>query len=606
MKTRNALHALAILGLLTIQAVSAQDRGEALFKTNCASCHENKMPRAPFVHYLRDMMPQAIYGVLTEGAMRQYAQHLSNPDKRAIAEYLSGISMDEVKPARPQPHCANDLPKRNLPEVRSWGIDDENSRFTPYSVARLTRAEVPRLKLVWAFSFPNAMRARSQPTLAHGKLFVGGQNSAVHALDPKTGCQHWEFRSAGEVRTAITVGEARVKSAAPLFFGDTFGNVYSIDSGSGTLRWKVKVDDHPAATITGSPVVHRDRVYVPLSAMGNSDLSDDDASSCCTNRGAVIALDAASGRQIWKTYTIPDAPTQQLRNRAGTPQYGPAGASVMTSPTIDAKRGVLYIGTGQNHGVATDSNSDAIMALRLADGALVWKMQATQRDTWPASPFHPRNSPDVFLDFDFAASPILVRGKDRDILVAGQKSGEAFGLDPETGGIVWRNKLGRGGAAGGIHFSMARDGTTILVPMHDSQYGLEDIHPPLTGPAQPGMNAVDAFSGKTLWRKPVSAYCSKGDACQGISAAITAIPGVVFAARRDGGFEAFDTRTGEVLWSFDTARAFTALNGEQARGSSIAGGGPLIVDGMVYLNSGYGIYGSDAGNVLLAFSVDGE
>jgi polyvinyl alcohol dehydrogenase (cytochrome) len=585
-------------------SAAALAAGEALFKSRCAVCHENKYPKAPFVHYLRQMMPQGIYAILTEGAMRPYAAGLEDREKRLIAEYLSGYSMSELRPGRPQPACGASSPSfeaSRMPAVRSWGIDLENSRFTPGDVARLSAAQVRNLRLEWAFSFPGAQRARAQPTAAGGRIFVGGQSGEVHALDAKTGCRHWAFRASGEVRTAITID-----AASNLYFGDTFGNVYSISAADGGGRWKVKVDDHPAATITGSPVVHAGTVFVPLSAMGNFDVADP-KSTCCTNRGAVIALDANDGRILWKTYTIPEPPREQLRNHAGTPQFGPAGASVMTSPTIDEQRGLLYIGTGQNHGVVTDENSDAVMALSMKDGRIVWKTQTTARDTWPASPFRSKDSNDVFLDFDFSASPILVHGpQGRDILVAGQKSGEAFGFDPDTGHILWRNKLGRGGAAGGIHFSLARDGDTIFVPMHDSPYGLDEIFPALTEPAQPGMNAVDAFTGRTLWRKPVSDYCAKQEGCRGISAAITAVPGVVFAARRDGGLEAFEGTTGEVIWSFDTARAFTALNGDRAHGGSIAGAGPLVIDGMLYINSGYGIYESDAGNVLLAFSVGGE
>jgi polyvinyl alcohol dehydrogenase (cytochrome) len=606
--TRSAGLALILIALnCGAQEAPAPSRGETLFKEHCAACHERKHPRAPFVHYLRMMMPQSIYGALTEGAMQPYAASLEDQDKRLIAEYLAGVRFEDVPPARPQVQCSATSSWRaneRTPAVRGWSVDPENSRFIPEAIARLPVSDIPRLRLKWAFSYPGAVRARSQPTVLARRLFVGSQNGEVHALDAKSGCQHWVFRASGEVRTAIVVGSG---SAPPLFFGDNFGNVYAVDSVKGRLLWKVKSDDHPAATITGSPVFHAGRVFVPLSAMGNYDVSDPHG-SCCTNRGAVLALDANSGKTLWKTYTIPKEPVEQLRNQVGTAQFGPAGASVMTTPTLDLERQALYIGTGQNHGVVTDTNSDAVMALALSDGRLLWSTQVTARDTWPASPFRrEEDNQDVFLDFDFAASPILVHRKNGgDILVAGQKSGEVLGFDPESGAIRWRNRLGRGGAAGGIHFSMAQQGSSVFVPMHDSPYGLDSISPPLTAPAQPGLNAVDAFTGRTLWRTRVTDYCTKGSACLGISAAITAVPGAVFAARRDGGFEAFDSVTGKVIWSFDTAREFTALNGERARGGSIAGAGPLVVDGMVYVNSGYGIYESSPGNVLLAFSVGGK
>ena len=324
---------------------------------------------------------------------------------------------------------------------------------------------------------------------------------------------------------------------------------------------------------------------------------------CCTNRGAVVALDARTGKARWKTYTIPSPAVEQYRNTENIPQYGPAGASVMNSPTIDKQRGLLYFGTGQNHGSPADTNSDAVFAIAISDGHIVWKTQTTVGDTWPAFSSQPNDNHEVHQDFDFSASPILIAGEGgNDILVAGQKSGEIFGFNPDNGDIVWRRQLGRGGAMGGVHFGMAAQGQTVFVPIHDNDTWLETLQPALTGSAKPGLFALDAFSGKQLWSAPLQKNCRKGDRCLGYSAAITATPHAVFAARRDGELQAFNSRTGALIWSFDTAREFTALNGDLASGGSIAGAGPVVVDGMVYLNSGYGLYGSLPGNVLLAFS----
>ena len=278
----------------------------------------------------------------------------------------------------------------------------------------------------------------------------------------------------------------------------------------------------------------------------------------------------------------------------------------MNSPTIDTQRGLVYFGTGQNHGVPTDENSDAIFALALNDGRLVWKTQATARDTWPVLAGQKPASNAVNWDFDFSASPILVTDpQGHDILLAGQKSGEVFGLNPDNGNILWRKRLGRGGAMGGVHFGMAAAGRTLFVPMHDNDTWLETLHPAITDPGKPGLYAVDAFSGTAKWSVPVHKHCQPPRRCLGYSAAITAIPGAVFAARRDGELQAFNSRNGALLWSFDTVQEFTTLNGDLARGGDIAGPGPVIVDGMVYINSGYGIYGGVPGNVLLAFSVGG-
>ena len=235
---------------------------------------------------------------------------------------------------------------------------------------------------------------------------------------------------------------------------------------------------------------------------------------------------------------------------------------------------------------------------------MIWKTQTIAGDTWPGSPLHPDYAKEVHFDFDFAASPILIHGEQgQDVLVAGQKSGEVFGFEPQTGKILWRKRLGRGGTKGGVHFSLAAEGRTVFVPLFDSDDMLETISPALMGPARPGIHAVDAFTGEVHWSVSLADQCTPGERCQGYSAAITAIPGVLFAGRYDGVFQAFDSANGKLIWEFGTAREFSTLNGDRARGSTIDGPGPLIVDGMVYLNSGYGLYGGQPGNVLLAFSV---
>ena len=590
-------------------AAQSAPSGQHLFQHNCAHCHDKGNAKVPTTNNLKLMTAQAIYRIQSEGAMQPLAAHLNDNERQLIAEYLSGQTLNDEAKARPHVQCKNKSEawfNYNMPPAgNGWGMDTENSRFIPNDIARLPLADVKNLRLKWVFSYPNALRARSQPAIAGGALFVGSHSGKVYALDSKSGCQYWEFQASGEVRTAIVISQwqstrsGAADQSAALYFGDLFGNVYAVNAETGALLWKVKVDAHPAATITGSPVLYEGQLFVPLSAMGNFN------SSCCTNRGAMIALDPLTGKTRWKTYTIPSPASEHYRNAEGIMQYGPAGASVMNSPTIDKKRGLLYFGTGQNHGASSDGNSDAIFALSIKDGRIAWTAQTTRGDIWPVSSSHPKNDKEVHHDFDFSASPILIHGKDgQDVLVAGQKSGEVFGLNPNDGTILWRNRLGRGGTMGGVHFGMAAQGQTIFVPIHDNDTWLETLKPELIGPAAPGLYALDAFTGKVSWSAPISKYCQKENGCLGYSAAITALPGVVFAARRDGMLQAFDSVSGDMVWSFDTAQKFTTLNGDSAMGGDIAGPGPIIVDGMVYVNSGYGIYGGVPGNVLLVFSVE--
>ena len=587
----------------------ADHPGKALFLAHCAKCHDAGYAKAPTTNNLRLMTAESIYRIQTEGAMQAFSAHLKDTEKQGIAEYLSGNNLGEALTARPQRQCTKNqggwFNYQRTSAAGAWGIDPGNSRFIPGARAGLLRSDVKNLRLKWAFGFPGASRARSQPAIAGGGLFVGSHTGEVYALDAATGCQYWRFQASGEVRTAIVVAPwqgtgARPAHQAPsLYFGDLFGNVYAVNAQTGALRWKIKADDHPAATITGSPVLYNDHLLVPVSAMGNFN------ERCCTNRGAVLSLDPKTGALRWKTYTIPEPAQARYRNPEGIAQYGPAGASVMNSPTIDKQRGLLYFGTGQNHGAASDGNSDAIFALSIEDGQVAWKTQTTPGDIWPVGPSHPKNNKEVHHDFDFSASPILIHGKEGDVLVAGQKSGEVFGLNPDDGSILWRNKLGRGGAMGGVHFGMAAQGHNLFVPIHDNDTWLQTLKPQLQGPPRPGLYALNALTGNVVWSAPVSKHCQKEKGCLGYSAAITAIPGVVFAARRDGMLQAFDSVSGDMIWSYDTAQTLTTLKGDTAMGGDIAGPGPIIADGMVYVNSGYGIYGGVPGNVLLAFSVAG-
>jgi polyvinyl alcohol dehydrogenase (cytochrome) len=613
--------------LLAAAAVKAAEmpppRGEALYGQACAFCHDAGVPKAPARAALGMMEPAFIYQSLTTGQMTAQASHLDDAERRALAEFLTGRKLDAATTAIRKHQCADVgdgwFDRRQLPATQ----DPARTAFTGRRMAGLTARDVPQLQLDWAFAYPGAVRARSTPSPAGGALFVGSQDGTVYALDAKSGCVHWRYVAEAEVRTAVVVAPwLGTDATAPLaYFGDLAGNVYAVEATTGRLRWKLRADEHPAALITASPTFHEGRqgprLYVPVSSLEVLNAVDPKY-GCCTFRGAILALDARTGAVAWKTYTIPETPTARGTNSVGVTQYGPSGAAVWNSPTIDAKRNALYVGTGQNYSSPANDRSDAVLALDLDDGHLLWRTQPVPGDAWNVSCFPTTGRVNCPVedgpDLDFGSSPMLVRTRQgREVIVAGRKSGDLYGLNPDARGeILWHRKLGRGSTLGGIHFGMAAEGSTVFVPIHDQEFS-EAYLPPgdatiekyFPGPGRAGLYAIDAATGATRWSAPLQEHCRAPALCQGYSAAIAAIPGVVLAGANDGQLRAYDSRNGRVLWSFDTRREFTSLDGEPARGGSIAGRpGPVVYDGRVYLNSGYdGLRTNAPGNVLLVFKV---
>jgi polyvinyl alcohol dehydrogenase (cytochrome) len=506
------------------------------------------------------------------------------------------------------------------PHWNGWGVDLAQHRFQPAAMAGLAAADVAKLQLKWAFGLGEVTRANAQPTVMGGRLFLGSANGKVHALDAKSGCVLWVFAADGPVRSAVTIAvDARGWTA---YFGDQRGNAYAVDALAGELRWKTHVEAHRAAMISGAPVLVDDTLYVPVSSF--EEVSGADVTySCCTFRGSIVALDAASGAQRWKTYTIAEEPKAVRKNENGVELFGPSGAGVWDSPAVDRARGTLYLGTGDSYSDPAADTSDAILALRLGDGALLWKQQMTPGDAFTVacggSLPGKGNCPQAGgPDLDFGASPILVTlGNGKRALIAAQKSGVVHALDPDDGAILWQRTIGRGGTLGGIQWGAAADGRKVYVAVSDIR-----IHRVSEGTpgAQPGFGttflldphvggglyALSLETGEVVWhtRHP---GCGEMPGCSPAqSAAVTAIPGAVFSGGLDGHLRAYDAADGRIIWDVDTKGGYEAVNGMTARGGSIDGPGPVVVDGMLYVNSGYAVFGGMPGNVLLAFSVSGS
>ncbi|MHA3794708.1 outer membrane protein assembly factor BamB family protein [Sphingomonas sp. YL-JM2C] len=575
--------------------------GKAIFAEHCAVCHEGGVPKAPSPTFLAMMPGDAIVAALTGGVMKAQGAALSPAQRIEVAEFVTRRRLSgEAKPKLP-PVCTGArlaFDAKDPPRAVGWGHD--NRRFIPSDMAKLAAADVPKLALKWAYAFPGALRARSQPGYGWGTMFVGSQDGTVYAFDLDSGCTKWTRRVSAEIRTAI-VADAATKR---LYFGDLLGRAYALDAFTGKILWSEKLDDHPDATITGTPTLGGGLLYVPVSSLEVAQPADPKY-ACCSFRGSVVALDPATGAVRWRAYTVPQPPTEQGRNLAGTPILGPSGAPVWNSPTYDAEQGRVYFGSGENYSSPADDNSDAVFAVDARTGRRLWHTQLTKGDAWNVacmlgSGSCPKeNGP----DHDVAASTLLIPiGGGRRMLVIGQKSGEAWGLDPDSGRIAWQRQLGHGGTQGGVHFGMAADGTRVFVPINDM---------PDTGDARvydasirgSGLHAIDAATGRVIWNARAPEDCAGRKFCDtGISAAVTAIPGVVFAGHLDGTFRAYDAATGTVLWQVDTTRPVPTITGIEGKGGSMSGPGALVVDGHVVINSGYGMYSHMAGNLLMVFA----
>ena len=604
LKTR-LYNTLFVVVCLLASPVHAQNPdGAQVFQRNCVSCHTGAADsRAPSVDALRSRTPQAIIDALLTGAMRPQGSRLSGPERRAVAEFVTGKRVGGDVTGAERGRCAIAPSTGDIrdftpfPHWSGWSPAPTNTRFQPADKAGLRASEVPKLTLKWSFGFPDASVAWAQPTVADGRVFVGSQNGTVYSLNARSGCIYWTFSARGGVRTAIAVAPARPGSPAVVFFGDTAANAYALNADTGTMIWTRKVEEHPFARITGSPTLHDGRVYVPVSSYEEAQGADPQY-PCCTFRGSVSALDAATGRVIWKTYMIPDQPQQRGTSTAGVTLWGPSGSGIWSAPTVDVNRRALYVATGNTYSAPAQPSSDAVVALDLASGAIRWMKQVTPNDVYlsncrAGNPNCPvENGPDV----DFGSPPMLVRAKGRDLIVIGQKSGIAWAMDPDKNGdVVWQYRAGQGGVLGGIEWGGAVD-------EERAYFAVSDILQPQPG----GLHAVNVLTGERVWFTPPAApACATARSCNAAqSAAITLIPGAIFSGANDGVIRAYSTRDGSVLWQYDSNREYESINGVPAKGASMIGPGPVVAGGMMYVNSGYGGFGGRPGNVLLAFGVE--
>ena len=500
----------------------------------------------------------------------------------------------------------------------SAGGNPQNTRYQS-TETKIGVGNVANLGVKWAFTTGGDVSAT--PAVDGSNVYVPDWAGYLYAVDRSTGVQVWRTKISDA--TGVPGDKAR---ATPVITGNkvivgTQGNVYAgpfggpggkllaFDKNTGALLWNTTLDSHPAAVITQSATVHGNRVYVGVSSLEEGLAGLVPGYPCCSFRGSMLALDVNTGAIVWKTVMVP---------------AGYSGGAVWgSSPAIDTSRGQVYIATGNNYSIPQDDLDcvaaagndpvaiqaciapgnyiDAIMALDLQTGAIRWSTAALPFDAWTTSciPFlgDGSNCPEpAGPDYDFGQGAALFtvkpagNGKPRDLVGAGQKSGQYWALDPDTGEVKWVTQAGPGGTAGGLQWGSAVDGKRVYTS--NANFDKKPWGP--SGATTGVWSGIDAVTGQLLWQtRPPHGGSTSGPA--------TTANGVVFgctiddrwvATQSDPGYMyALNAATGAVLWEFASG------------GSCLSGA--AISNGTVFWGSGYGNFGfgGTANNKLYAFEL---
>lgn len=570
--------------------------GQVLFEQKCANCH-TEGGAAPGLAALRSQGTERVFDSLMTGKMKDQAAGMGSRDKRLVAEFVGQRPWQDPVAgdiSKMKTQCPSNPPlgEPGSDAWSGWG-GPTNARFQTASAAGLRAADAPRLKLKWAFGLPGGSNMYSQPAVAFGRVFVGSDDGVVYSMNAKSGCVYWAYPSDQFGRFAPIVApiQGHPGTRYAIFFVTRSATAYAIDAHDGKLLWK-NVVKNDLNNLSATAAYYDGKLFVPLS--GTETLTGANLDyECCKSRGAVIAVDANTGNVLWRAQSIQEPLRQLGENSHGKQVWGPAGASVWNTPTVDAKRKLIYVGTGNSFGRIAAATSDSIVALRMEDGKMVWHHQEFEGDSFMGG-CQPTNAADTNCpaklgpDYDFGgSSAILQTVNGKDVLVAAGKGGVAIGLDPDAEGkLVWRTQLWEKQAppaSGLVVWGGTADGQRVYYPLQQAGGGLK---------------ALELMTGKVDWNAPIQADR------RGQAGPASSIPGVVFTGGWDGILRAVDAN-GAVIWTFDAKKDFDTVNGVIANGGSFGCAGVVISGGMVYVSSGYtGIMGGSQGNVVLAFGVE--
>jgi polyvinyl alcohol dehydrogenase (cytochrome) len=458
------------------------------------------------------------------------------------------------------------------PLWNGWGQNLLNTRFQNAAQAGISASDLTRLKVKWAFGFPATLDANAHPAIANGRIFHRQHQRYGLFARRCVGLHPLVLQCTGRRARGISIG--RIKTDAgpryAAFFGDGGRCTYAVDAGTGRLLWKTKVDTFPVARITGSPVFYNNRVYVPggIGRRGRRRVAGlrvlpfprKHHRARRLHRKADLENVHHSGRSAHKT----------KKNKIGTQLWGPSGAPIWSSPSIDvsATRSTPPPATTtaipQPHerrfpGFRSRFRQDSVVAPDDRVRRLCLGLPLPDKTNCPDS-----NGP----DFDFSSGPILVTlANGKRALVAGQKSGLVHAVDPDNQGEqIWSVRVGEGGTNGGVQWGSATDGTNVYVALADLgriavPYSLStDVDPKRGG----GMFALNLDTGKQVWYTPPASCGDRKRCSPAQSAAVTAIPGVAFSGSVDGHLRGYSTTDGGAVG----LRHHRAIQDSQRRGSA--------------------------------------
>ena len=513
---------------------------------------------------------------------------------------LTALGLSWVSAVSANSDCAT-TPGLESIYAKGWGIDQRNTRYQPRS--SLSSKNAASLQLKWSYGLASTT-PRSYPLVTEDTIFVGDGGRGLVALDRETGCERWVFEHTGNISSAIVKGV--VKGKPVLIFTDRMnGGVFAVDALSGTLIWHARVKDEPIPWYSGTPIVTKDSVFVPVASMEVA-LAMNPFYGCCTTSGGLAAFDIDTGTQRWYLPTIEEPAKETGSHWLFVQEYGPSGAPVWGAPSYDEKRNWLVFGTGQNYTHPATDTSDAIFAVDAATGKPVWIRQFTQNDVYTAACNneawnHPNCDKPTGPDVDFGAPTLLLTSPTgRELVVAGQKSASAHAMDRQTGEVLWSTSLGRGGIIGGVHWGLAANEAMglVFVPISDK----EIIGFPAPGEPKPGLYALDLDTGAVRWNYKRGSRCETQECVFGLSAAIIAANDVVVTGSMDGYLIVLDATTGEELWVHDAWQPYESVNAVETQGGAFDAHGPMLADDLLIVSAGYGYVGRQRpGNALLVF-----
>lgn len=604
---------LLFLPLVLIAQPDSDHPGATVYETRCAICHDGSNPRAASVDALRSFSRETLSYTLTAGVMSAQGQALSDDQRSAVVDFLAADELSTTWISESLCSADQRQPVFDGPIVPFAGVDAQFTRHLTAAQGGLEKADLANLEVAWAIGLPGVSGLRSAPVFAGNTLFypaaVTGQ---LLAIDADSGCIRWAYDAGAPLRASAAMADSLADGRRPIIITDEYTRVHAVDAYSGEIIWRVPgaYEPYAATRLTGAPLAVGRQIVVPVSASGSSRAADPNY-ECCEGRGAVLVLDAATGERLWSWATVPPSEYTGALSPVGVRLRGPSGAPVWSNPTFDEKRGLLYVTTGENSSLPTTGTSDAIIALDIVTGEPQWTFQALANDAWnmactgtAAGPNCPSAELSLRADADFGGSAVLVTLPDgTDRLLAGQKSGHLWALNPDDGSVVWQHRVGVGGSLGGNHWGVAVDDSRVFMTINDPLSGSRTAEQSMAG-----VYAYDIASGEPLWAYRATPDCGNGrdervSRCNyryGFSALPLVVDGAVVAGSIDGRLFIIDGETGELIYQLDTTKHFSTMNGVDARGGSIDSHSVAAGAGMIFVGSGYARFGQQEGNLLLA------